>query len=275
MARIPTRIPGGLLVVTVVLPFSLALGTVTAHAAAPLGQGALRTSRALAPGTPEVRDPQLAERRHLPGERPGLFGLPDAFGATGIGDLASDFTELPGQDALPGGPPRPHHPAKDTAGPPRPHVPPHKPHRPPAPTPPAPPAPGSAAPHPPAPPTHTPAPPRTPDDRPASATPHHEAAPSHHPTHRRPAAPPHRPKRVPVSVPRPVPAEEPPAPSSRTVQEADDHQAPDAQAEPQSDGSTYPFAGTGTHAERVLPMGAGMALTGLGLAFLGLRLRRG
>ncbi|MFF9480395.1 hypothetical protein [Streptomyces sp. NPDC014733] len=277
MARIPTRIPGGLLVVTVALPFSLALGTVTAHAAASPGQGALRTSRALAPGTPEVRDPQLAERRHRLGERTGLFGLSGAFGVAGVGDLVPDFTGLPGGAALPGGQPRPHLPAEATAGPPRPPAPTHKPHRPPAPTPPTPPAPGSAAPRPPAPPTRAPAPQRTPDDHPAkTATPHREARPSrHHSAHHRTVAPPHHPKRVPTAVPHTVPAEETPAPSARTAREADDHQAPDTQAEPPSDGRSYPFVGTGSHAERVLPMGAGMALTGLGLAFLALRLRRG
>ncbi|GAA3188586.1 MULTISPECIES: hypothetical protein [Streptomyces] len=289
MARIPTRIPGGLLVVTVVLPFSLALGTVTAHAAAPLGQGAPRTARALAPETPEVRDPRLAERRHRWGEGTGPFGL-DVFGAAGAGDLASvgdlapGFADLPGGDALPDGQPRPHHPAEGAPGPPRPHASPHKPHRPAAPTPPAPPAPptppapGSAAPRLPAPPASpTAAPHRAPDDRPAkAAAPPHEAGPSHHhPARHRPVAPPHRPKRVPAAVPHAVPAEETPTPGPRTVRDTDDQQAPEAQAEPPADGTSYPFAGTGSHAERVLPMGAGMALTGLGLAFLALRLRRG
>ncbi|MGV4922757.1 hypothetical protein K2224_06180 [Streptomyces sp. BHT-5-2] len=45
-------------------------------------------------------------------------------------------------------------------------------------------------------------------------------------------------------------------------------------AGPDPAASPYALDAPGTRVERVLPMGAGMALTGLGLAFLGLRLRR-
>ncbi|MFD9813246.1 hypothetical protein [Streptomyces sp. NPDC059080] len=283
MARFPTRIPTGLLLVTVALPFSLALGTATAHAAAPapLGQGALRTARALAPEASDIRDPRLSDHRHRWGEGSGPLGLTGAFGIAGIGDLASDFADLPGSNMLPGGGLRPHHPARSTVGPPRPHVPPRKPHRPSAPVAPTPPPPApapAAAPHPPVPhASHAAAPHRAPEVRPAkAAAPSREAAPSHrHTAHRHPAASPHRPKRVPAAVPQVVPAEETLAPGNRTAREADDQQAPDPQAESPANDSSYPFAGTGTHAERVLPMGAGMTLTGLGLAFLALRLRRG
>ncbi|TSB12322.1 hypothetical protein FNZ23_31570, partial [Streptomyces benahoarensis] len=140
MARFPTRIPTGLLVVTVALPFSLALGTVMAHAAAPapLGQGALRTARALAPEASGIRDPRLSDHRHRWGEGSGPLSLTDAFGIAGIGNPVSDFADLPGSNVLPGGGLRPPHPAGSTVGPPRPQVPPRKPHRPSAPAPPAP-----------------------------------------------------------------------------------------------------------------------------------------
>ncbi|MFK0289024.1 hypothetical protein ACIQU6_00865 [Streptomyces sp. NPDC090442] len=45
-------------------------------------------------------------------------------------------------------------------------------------------------------------------------------------------------------------------------------------AGPEPGASPYTLDAPGTRVERVLPMGAGMTLTGLGLAFLGLRLRR-
>ncbi|WP_274914704.1 hypothetical protein [Streptomyces sp. WZ-12] len=45
-------------------------------------------------------------------------------------------------------------------------------------------------------------------------------------------------------------------------------------AGPEPGASPYALDVPGTRVERVLPMGAGMTLTGLGLAFLGLRLRR-
>ncbi|MCB5911332.1 hypothetical protein [Streptomyces pinistramenti] len=47
-----------------------------------------------------------------------------------------------------------------------------------------------------------------------------------------------------------------------------------AEAEPPTTGGPYAFNGSTARVERVLPMGAGLALTGLGLAFLALRLRR-
>ncbi|MFJ9416856.1 hypothetical protein ACIRPT_22070 [Streptomyces sp. NPDC101227] len=48
----------------------------------------------------------------------------------------------------------------------------------------------------------------------------------------------------------------------------------DADADPAASTSPYAMDGPTAPVERVLPMGAGLALTGLGLAFLGLRLRR-
>ncbi|MCK7623853.1 hypothetical protein MUU72_12210 [Streptomyces sp. RS10V-4] len=61
-------------------------------------------------------------------------------------------------------------------------------------------------------------------------------------------------------VPSPVPEQDPGTPATKA--------GPGASAGP------YSLETPGAHVERVLPMGAGMALTGLGLAFLGLRLRR-
>ncbi|MFI7103810.1 hypothetical protein ACIBK8_31220 [Streptomyces sp. NPDC050161] len=46
------------------------------------------------------------------------------------------------------------------------------------------------------------------------------------------------------------------------------------EAESPTAGGPYTFNGSTARVERVLPMGAGLALTGLGLAFLALRLRR-
>ncbi|MFH8567701.1 hypothetical protein [Streptomyces sp. NPDC017993] len=46
------------------------------------------------------------------------------------------------------------------------------------------------------------------------------------------------------------------------------------EAGPAAEGSPYTFEAPEARVERVLPMGTGLALTGLGLAFLGLRLRR-
>jgi hypothetical protein len=46
------------------------------------------------------------------------------------------------------------------------------------------------------------------------------------------------------------------------------------EAGPATTGSPYAFEAPEARVERVLPMGTGLALTGLGLAFLGLRLRR-
>lgn len=51
------------------------------------------------------------------------------------------------------------------------------------------------------------------------------------------------------------------------------HTPPD-DAEPAASSGPYAMETPSAPVERVLPMGAGLALTGLGLAFLGLRLRR-
>ncbi|WP_399088520.1 hypothetical protein ACGH2B_13870 [Streptomyces sp. BBFR2] len=277
MARFPMRIPIGLLVVTAALPFSLALGTAAAHAAAPvsLGQGALRAAPPPASDVPDTSDPGPSTHRDHQGEEPGLLDLTELLGAIGADGMPSAAAAPPGKGTPSDGRLPPRRPADDTAGPPRPHVPPHAPpaapHRPSAPAPPTP------APRPPAPHVTRPAPHRSPDgDRTTeAASPSPRATPSHHRTaHRHPAVPPHRPARVPAAVPHAVRAEESSA-SAPAVREADDRQTPDTQAEPPATDDSYPFAGTGTHAERVLPMGAGMALTGLGLAFLALRLRRG
>lgn len=276
MARFPMRIPIGLLVVTAALPFSLALGTATAHAVAPvpLGPGTLRAARPPATDVPDTRGSGPSAPRGPQGEEPGLLDLTEILGTLGADGIPT-AAALPGKDTpsddwLP-----PHRPAEDTAGPPRPHVPPHAP--PSAPQRPTAPVPPTPAPRPPAPHVTHPTPHRSPaGDRPTeAASPSHRATPSHHHTaHRHPAGPPHSPARVPAAVPHVVRAAEPSAPAP-AVRETDDRQPPDAQAEPPATDDSYPFAGTGTHAERVLPMGAGMALTGLGLAFLALRLRRG
>ncbi|MEW1657518.1 MULTISPECIES: hypothetical protein [unclassified Streptomyces] len=72
-------------------------------------------------------------------------------------------------------------------------------------------------------------------------------------------------------APAPAPAPHRPAPSP-TPEQDPDHA--DAVAGPAPATSPYALEAPSTRVERVLPLGAGMALTGLGLAFLGLRLRR-
>ncbi|MFF4701036.1 hypothetical protein [Streptomyces chattanoogensis] len=67
---------------------------------------------------------------------------------------------------------------------------------------------------------------------------------------------------------RPYKPLQPPSPSKKR------HHTPPDDAEPADPAEPYAMETPTAPVERVLPMGAGLALTGLGLAFLGLRLRR-
>ncbi|QHC20120.1 hypothetical protein [Streptomyces sp. GS7] len=110
---------------------------------------------------------------------------------------------------------------------------------------------------------------------PPAAAPSRQPAPSSAPVPRRspartdPGAAPARPEQPSTSRDRdragPLPSPYRPLPSPE--------QAPDA-AGPAPAESPYALDAPAARVERVLPMGAGMALTGLGLAFLALRLRR-
>ncbi|WP_438487121.1 hypothetical protein [Streptomyces sp. S186] len=108
-------------------------------------------------------------------------------------------------------------------------------------------------------------PPRRPAPRPHHSAP--SAAPKHHRAPPDTAPPsPSRPRDL-AEGPAPSPHRQAPAPVPRPKPDST-VAGPDPAAGP------YALDAPGARVERVLPMGAGMALTGLGLAFLGLRLRR-
>lgn len=65
-----------------------------------------------------------------------------------------------------------------------------------------------------------------------------------------------------------------PSPYGQAPSPSPEREPDNSLAGPEPAASPYAIDAPGTKVERVLPMGAGMALTGLGLAFLGLRLRR-
>ncbi|MFH8344820.1 hypothetical protein [Streptomyces sp. NPDC018045] len=74
----------------------------------------------------------------------------------------------------------------------------------------------------------------------------------------------------------PLPPLQAPAPTASAARShGPSRYAPGAVPGAASAASPAPYAGTGPGSgRRVLPLGAGMALTGLGLAFIALRLRR-
>ncbi|MFF2806016.1 hypothetical protein ACFVT2_02355 [Streptomyces sp. NPDC058000] len=116
-----------------------------------------------------------------------------------------------------------------------------------------------------------PAPVQRPPSRPTPA-PHHRApaassAPSPLATDE-PPRPPSRPRDL-AGAPAPTPDRPASSPAPAPAPAPDN-----AVAGPEPAASPYALDAPGARVERVLPMGAGMALTGLGLAFLGLRLRR-
>ncbi|MFI9050479.1 hypothetical protein [Streptomyces sp. NPDC053427] len=118
--------------------------------------------------------------------------------------------------------------------------------------------------------------PGTPESPPDEDGTDRTAPPEAAPSPSRPA--PHRPSPSPRSDvagrldQRPYKPLQPPArPKKQDRTPPDDA---DADAAPAASASPYAMDSPTAPVERVLPMGAGLALTGLGLAFLGLRLRR-
>ncbi|KUL35984.1 hypothetical protein ADL22_25785 [Streptomyces sp. NRRL F-4489] len=123
------------------------------------------------------------------------------------------------------------------------------------------------------------APPRTPSADPVQL-PSSRPAPAPHDSAPRPS-PPEVPDAADTELPSPAAPRDladPAAPSPyRQVPSPAPEQHPgttENEAGPDPSAGPYSLETSGDHVERVLPMGAGMALTGLGLAFLGLRLRR-
>lgn len=267
-----TRMASSLLVLAAALPVSLTAGP------------ALAADRQATPAArPDATLDDFAAIPVLTGEfsteqYPGRSGgLPDFPGAYDFRDFPDAFLglsgALPGFPDHPGGPfrhePRQHHHADpfglgfpwrsdpvpgldegapddsadadaDVSEPPLPSAPPHAP-----------------APEPTPPPTHRPKPHERTPSASADPSPHTSPAPRPHP------ARPHD-----LAVP-PTPTPDRQAPTPAPEEDRDSTMAgPDPVASP------YPLDAPGARVERVLPMGAGMALTGLGLAFLGLRLRR-
>ncbi|MFG2140269.1 hypothetical protein [Streptomyces sp. NPDC048650] len=99
-----------------------------------------------------------------------------------------------------------------------------------------------------------------------------------------PATPPPAPSRSAPAKPAPSPRSDvagrlgrhPYKPLQPPAKPRNQHHTPadDTDADPVASANPYALEGPTAPVERVLPMGAGLALTGLGLAFLGLRLRR-
>ncbi|MGG2461945.1 hypothetical protein ACO0M4_19350 [Streptomyces sp. RGM 3693] len=118
-----------------------------------------------------------------------------------------------------------------------------------------------------------PAPVQRPPSRPTPRPHHHAPSASSDPSPLATGAPQRPPsrRRDLGGAPAPTPDRQTPSPAP----ERDPDPDPDnAVAGPEPAASPYALDAPGARVERVLPMGAGMALTGLGLAFLGLRLRR-
>ncbi|MFF0624912.1 hypothetical protein [Streptomyces sp. NPDC004296] len=279
-AAFRTRIASSLLVVAAALPVSMTAGP--ALAADQQATPAARPDESL---DDFAADPLLTEERlgELYPGRPGTPDLPDFPGADDFRDFPEAFLGLSG--TLPG---FPHHLGGPFLHGARPH---HR-HHPfglgfpwsPDPAPDL----GDGAlddsadadvdiPEPPEPPEPPKAPAPDPVQRPPSRpapTPHHHRAPPAPPASSAPSPAatdepqpaPSRPRDL-AGAPAPAPA--PPAPSPAPKQDPDN-----TVAGPEPAASPYALDAPGTRVERVLPLGAGMALTGLGLAFLGLRLRR-
>ncbi|MFG2890390.1 hypothetical protein [Streptomyces sp. NPDC048248] len=272
--RFRSRIATSLLVLAAVLPLQVAVTTATAS-----DQQRTPVDRPPHLGHPQDRPDAAPADLPLAGSRAGVGrGHPGRPGApAGFADdwdpvpEMPDFPELP--DLLPAFPDPPSH----LPGAPKPH-------------------------HPSPPPTDVPSPPESAQEPPDEGS---DAPAAESP---QPSEPTGLPEADDVQIP-PAPAEPSPAPSppaskpaptkaapakpprrpearERFVAPGAPRQTPGAsegqgdatqdglEAGPAAEGSPYTFEAPEARVERVLPMGTGLALTGLGLAFLGLRLRR-